>query len=67
MNRQNSKKSKQKISIETAPYHIMEMNSKFNNVVLEQISIAILNCCRTVVLKYRFIPVKKQLNTVVKN
>ena len=63
MNKQNSKQVKKQINIETMLYRIAEINPSISIVVLMYISIVVLNCCRTVVSKYRFISAKKQKNT----
>jgi hypothetical protein len=65
MNKQSSKQAKKQVSIETMLYRIAELNPSISIVVLTYFSIVVLNCCRTVVLKCRFISVKKQRIKVV--
>ena len=65
MNKQNSKQAKKRVSMETMLYRIAEMNPSISIVVLTHISIVVLNCCRTVVWKCRFISAKKQRTKAV--
>lgn len=59
MSKQSSKQSKKQVDIEAMLYRIAEAIPSISIVVLTHISIVVLNCCRTVVWKYRSISAKK--------